>query len=450
MHDPLLHKVRGKSVQASDYGRESAVRHVCSLANVSEDVADDFYEKVKDEMSRSKHIAVNLEPEALAEFLQTSRFPQVFSDRRKQIERAVGASSPVTFAFLSKTKRGNTRLAPCSVVLSGVEEHAVVVAGDAGRLRNPARGDYVADPSYVLYDWEHASDAMASASILALGPHELSGGLSQAMAHILDDTKVFGPCHALVLGSVSPQNIKSILVPDDETADEVRKLLVSIKRLAPVEADSSKVIVRMPFLERESRENEDTHEEWDYQPMWIRVGDKVATKPMASNPQLLGRVIQIANGKPVVQWTNGDRSIFDLQEALMRLMPAPEASPMPDDAETYSLPGMDKGEVGLLLSSGVDPVNLYSVASTYAAPKTATVNESKFVEAMSDVGVDGEFVDGFAEDEDMVYVPWRWFEANLPFGNRLVVDLEGSSPKIGVGAVPEYVLLPQFTDVPIE
>lgn len=447
MHDAFLHKVRESSSVAKDFGRSAAILHVCSLANVDEEVAGGFYEGVKKELGKNKVVAMNLHPEALIEFISTGKLVQVRSDRREQIERAAGATGPVTFAFLSKTRKGNMDQAPCSVVLSGIENEAVVVSGDSGRLRNPSRLDYAPNPSEVLYDWEHADEAMASSAILALGPHELSGGLSQAMEHIRDDYKIYGPCHVMLTGKISPENIKSIVVPDEKMVSEVRAALNAVKRLLPVEADGSRVFLRMPYLEREEK---DSPPERDYEPMWISIGEEVALKPTASNPRALGKIIDIANGKVSVQWDDGDRTIFDLQEALVRLMPAPEGFEMPKGAEVYSLAGLAKEHASMLFSLGMDAVDLHSTVFANTPPIGSNVQEDAFKKAMEDLGVDGEFVDGFAEGEDAIYAPKRWFEASLPYGNRLVIDAFGGKPKIMAGSVPEYILLPAFTDVPIE
>lgn len=447
MHDAFLHKIRDNCKVAKDFGRHAAIRHVCSMARVGEDVATDFYEAVKKELGGKKVIALNLHPEDLLEFISTGRLPQVYSDRRKQIERAAGATEPVVFAFLSKTRKGNMDLAPCSVILAGVEEGAVVVSGDSGRLRNPTRADYAANPSEVLYDWDGADDAMASSAIMALGPHEISGGLSQAMEHIRDEQKIYGPCHVMLTGSVSPANIKAVVVPNEKLVSEIRAELSNMKRLLPVEVDGSRVYLRMPYLEREEK---DSPPERDYAPVWISAGDDVALKPTASNPQASGRVIDVADGRVSVQWEGGDRTIFDLQEALVRLMPAPEAFQMPEASQVYSLSGMEKEDVSRLFSLGMDPVDLHSVVFANTPPRGSEVQENSFKKAMEDLGVEGEFVDGFAEGEDLTYEPKRWFEAGLPYGNRLVIDASGGKPRILAGQVPEYVLLHEFTDVPIE
>jgi len=444
MHDSFLHNVREKSEAAKKFGKAVAIRHVKSLASVDDSVAEAFYEDVKKELGAKKIVALNLFPEDVLEFVSTGKLTQTYSERRLQIEKAAGTNGPVVFAVLSKALKGNTEVGPCSIILGGVENEAVVVSGDAGRLRNASRLDYAPNPSDVLYDWADADDAMASSAILALGPHEMSGGLYQAMEHIRDDMKVYGPCHVMLAGKITPQNIKSIVVPDEKLASEVKARLDAIKRLAPIEIDASKIYMRMPFLEREEKDVPQL--ERDYQPVWVSVGEKVALKPMASNPMALGRVIDVANGKVSVEWSAGDRTIFGLQEALARLMPAPDEEPM-DDVKSYSVPGMTKEASSKLISLGVDPVDLYSVVFTMTPPRGSNVEEKNLTEAMSNLGVDGEFVDGFAENEDSVYVPKRWFEANLPFGNRLIVDASNGKPKIAVGIAPEYVLLPEFTDV---
>jgi hypothetical protein len=131
-------------------------------------------------------------------------------------------------------------------------------------------------------------------------------------------------------------------------------------------------------------------------------------------------------------------------------MPAPDEYDTGETIEAYSLSGMTKEASSRLLSLGVDPVDLYSVVFTMTPPRGSKIEEASLSSAMENLGLDGEFVDGFAENEDAVYIPKRWFEASLPFGNRLIVDAAEGKPNIVVGAAPEYVLIPEFTDVFVE
>ena len=164
-------------------------------------------------------------------------------------------------------------------------------------------------------------------------------------------------------------------------------------------------------------------------------------------------ILDASGGKVAVEWKNGDRTVFDLAEALARLMPAPKLRPMVTGDVTYSLPGIDEESALMLDSMGHDPVSLFSLASTLVPPSHGVKwSESEFIKAMVTLGIKGKFVDGFAKEEegDLAFIPKRWFEASLPYGERLVIDTVPGAIEIVAGRARDYMYLPEFTEVAVE
>jgi hypothetical protein len=449
----FVSRVRESSAKAKDAGRAEAVAHARKVGGLAEEAAASLYASVKEAFSKKTRIVLNVPPEDVSSFLSGGKLNQTYSERRAQVERAVGCFglSPI-FALLTDKLEGNRSVAACSMILEGVSDRVVLVNGDAGRLRNPSRQDYKADPAEVLYSFEHKDDCRAAAAILALGPHELAGGPPQAVAEVLDDDKDYGVCHVLLFGGLSPSNVSKVVVPDEEALGCVRACLDKANRLVPVESSSRRVKVRNPGLERERFEPDAPFAQSPAM-LHFAVGDRVACKPMASAPVALGTVLDMSDGRVVVQWDTMDRTVFDLVEALARLMDAPRM-PQPKAGEVvYSLPGMGADTIALLASLGVDPVNLYAVASTRVPAREGEGMDEDFAKAMAAIDVPGKVVRGFApagDDSVLAFVPRKWFEARLPYGNRLVVDLTTKGPRIEAGEAPDYLLRPQYTDVPLE
>jgi hypothetical protein len=187
-------------------------------------------------------------------------------------------------------------------------------------------------------------------------------------------------------------------------------------------------------------------------PLFFSVGDAVAFKPSPTNPSSRGIVVNMADGKVTVEWEDANRTVFDVSEALARLMPAPQFPVASTGDVHYSLPGMTEDSIARLGALGFDPVDIYSAASVLVPPSDDVgLDEDALSGAMNALGIDGSFVDGFSlGPSGMAFEPSRWFEAPLPYETRFVVDISPGKVSVVVGEAPEHILMPEFTEVPVE
>jgi hypothetical protein len=138
----------------------------------------------------------------------------------------------------------------------------------------------------------------------------------------------------------------------------------------------------------------------------------------------------------------------------MRLSPiAIEDHPRKTDgAVAYELPGMDDRSALLLASLGVDPVDVYSVAS-HAKPSSPHASgwQEVLTKAMSGIGIEVHVVSGFVRSSGKeAFRKYCWLEGRLPEGNRLVMDVSPNGIKIRAGSVPEYVLPSKYSNIIFE
>lgn len=446
----FLSRVKEGTNRAVVKGKEDAIRHVSKVSGMAPEKAERIYEAIQGRTPL--RVVVNATLEDARFFLKGDGLRQPCSDKTRQIESAMGCSGldPV-YGLLTDKEEGNRVLGDVSIVLGDVSESVVLVNGDAGRIRNPSRLDFRENPGDVLYSWEKAKECRASAALLAMEAHELASAPDMIVAELFDHGKEYGPCQALVFGGISPSDVSKIVVADQESLDSLRGLMGELRRLVPAEVSKRSVRIRAPLWQ---------HEEVDSptrarkpQALFFNVGDEVACKPTPSNPRATGIVLDASGGKVAIEWKNGERTVFDLAEALARLMPAPKLRPLLTGDVVYSLPGVDEDSAMLLDSMGYDPVSVFSLASTLVPPTLGVKwSESEFVKAMRTLGVNGKFVDGFAKEEegDVAFVPKRWFEASLPYGERLVIDTVPRSIKIVAGRAQDYMYMPEFTEVAVE
>jgi hypothetical protein len=446
----FISKVKNGTNNAVVKGREDAIRHVSKVSGMAPEKAEVIYNTVQGHVPLK--VVVNASLEDTISFLCGSGLNQPCSDKTRQIESAMGCSGldPV-YGLLTDKDEGNRVLGNVSIILGDVSENVVLVNGDAGRVRNQSRKDFRENPGDVLYSWEKAKECRASAALQAMEAHELSSAPEAIVAEMFDHGKEYGPCQALVFGGLSPTDVSKIVVADQESLDSLRAAMYDIKRLVPAEVSKRSVRIRAPMWQ---------HEEVDSptrvskpQALFFSVGDEVACKPTPTNPRTTGIVLDASGGRVAIEWKNGDRTVFDLAEALARLMPAPKLRPLVTGDVVYSLPGVDEKSAMMLDSMGYDPVSVYSLASTLVPPsKGIKWSEQEFSKSMQTLGVKGKFVDGFAKEEkgDLAFVPKRWFEASLPYGERLVIDTAPGAIKIVAGRAKDYMYLPEFTEVAVE
>lgn len=452
-YDEYINKIKENSQKSKNLLREQAIKHVANVSGSSEKDAECFFDGIKKIISEQKNnIIINSSLEDVLYFISHKKLPQNYSHRRIQIENALECRkmSPI-IALLSNKEIGDRKLGCCSIILSGLQNRSIIVNGDVGRVRNPSRKDFCENPIDILLSWENADYAMASSSIMSLGIRELSGGISNAISEILDEEKEFGPCNVLIFGGIRLEDISKIIVTDDISRNSIESAIEKIDRLIPIEISTKNPIIYRPFLDSEEKDSVENN----IQPkmLYFSLGDRVSFKPSQENFVLFGNIIDMSNGTICVQWDDNNRTIFDMIEALSRLMPAPEEYNTVISQRIYSLPGMDEDTVSLLSYFGIDPVNLYSLISTFLLPNMKSrLEEKEIINALRKIGIDGKFVNGFSikNEHGIAYSKNRWFEAKLPYGNKLIIEFIAGKTIILAGKTNKYVLLPEFTDVSIE
>ena len=182
------------------------------------------------------------------------------------------------------------------------------------------------------------------------------------------------------------------------------------------------------------------------------MGDRVFSKRMASQPSIGGEIIEIKNGNITIAWENEQRSIFDMNEAMWRLMPGPNPNKPKLGMVVYSLPGMDDEAVIMLSDVGIDPVSLYAIASHHHSsspiPQTGTLE--RLVDSLSSVGVYGHIIKGFVPSEgNKPFEKREWVEAPLASGARLIIDV-ANGIVVKAGDPKDYIVAEDSANIEIE
>jgi hypothetical protein len=402
-------------------------------------------------------------PSALAILVAEGRYePKIESEamlsrfnqqalKREQAERAMGCygMAPI-YTSVSMATEGDRSYGKCSIILQDIEDRAVLVCGDSFRLRNPARDDYVADPALVLYPFSAMDECKTASVILNMRKRDLLAGPAVALASVIQRTTEFGKCEALIFGTVAADQISEIVANSEEMSRSIRKILIQCGKLIPVVCSE-----KNPFLldvaERIDSE-QDNPPITDVKQKHFEVGDRVSSKRMASQPQALGTIIDIKGCNVTVEWEGGQRGIFDMNEALMRLLPAQKQTKEKLGMVVYSLPGMENDTVVALSEAGIDPVSLYALVSHHYnyGPTPQQGELERLVSSLAGVGVSGHVVKGFVPyDGPKAFEKREWVEAPLPSGARLIVDLTDDI-KILSGDPPDYIPADDSADIEIE
>lgn len=447
----FVKKVAASSVLARNYGQSAACAYYARVMSATKPEAEAFYDAVKGALADNK-IVLNMSGVALSEFLAAGRFSpdhsrsdedrkfNNHSHKRSQAEKAMGCNglSPV-YASLTKGTEGDRQYGDCSVVLSGLGGEAVLVSGDTARLRNPSSPDYVPDASLVLYSMDDAADCRAAAAILALPESVLLAGPLAALDAIGSAGNEYGVCEAMLFGDVSASAISQITVESEASACGFRTRLASMGKLCPVVVSSRPITIY-----GRSADPEGAPPRLSVPQKHFSMGDRVAMKPTASNPAVLGTIMDVSNGLVSVQWDDSQRAVYDMTEALMRVMSAPEPAKRVDGMVSYSLPGMDDATVIALSLLGIDPVTLYSMAS-HAKPASPEAGwwQEPLLKSLAGMGINAYVAKGFAKNsgpDTLAFVPHKWLEARLPGGARLVMDVGDSGITIRAGDPEDYIL----------
>jgi len=443
----FISKVKEGASKAKDHGKNEAIAHYINMTGAPQEEAEAFYYSVKGICASSK-VVLNVSPTNFMIFMAGNDYKPLFESpellgkfnanalKREQAERAIGCYglSPI-YASMTLTAEGDVDYGKCAIQLDGIHENTIFICGDSFRFRNQTRPDYLAESSLALYPWGDREDCKATSIITSMSKHELNGGPAVALNTILEGQKEFGRCEALIFAPISPKNVVEVVTPSEETAKTLRKATLKLGKLVPIAISKLGTQIVSPGADKEGP---------DEPAMKIMpqrhfcAGDRVATKRTASQPHLLGTIVDISNGTITVDWDNQQRDILDLTEALMRIMEAPKEQSTRQGMVVYSLPGMSDETVLILNAAGVDPVSLYSIATHYQAPSGKTSLEN-VVTSVSSLGIQAKIIKGYVPGEKEAFVPKEWVEAKLSNGARLVIDIQLEKPMIMTGEVEEYI-----------
>ncbi len=444
-------KVKQTSPRATSHGRRAAVAKLARLGGATQEDASAVYDALVATMSTRTNVVLNMDVTALATFLRDGTFaPETaarqeqrfnhLASKRAQAERAIGCTglSPV-YASLSTNIEGDRTFGPCSVVLSGLGERLVALCGDSARLRNQASPDFVQDPTLVLYSADDLASCRAAAAIMALPDRIVMSGLGTAARELEAADKEYGVSEAMIFGGVTTDCISRVIVDTEEAAVALRVALDQMGKLCPISVSK-----RPRTVYGHSADPMEPAAPTSVPQKHFSSGDRVTMKPSASNPKILGTILDVANGNVTIQWDDSQRAVYDMAEALIRVMSAPEAPKRVDGMVSYSLPGMDNDTVLALSVLGIDPVSIYTLAS-HGRPASPSAEwwEDRLIKSLAGLGINAYMAKGFVKNsgqDSLAFVPHKWFEARLPGGSRLVMDVGPEHLTIRAGNPEDYIL----------
>jgi len=438
MSKDFLDRVKKESPANLKRWKGYAINHIGRLMGCEKEQAELIYLAAQ---NIDNKIVLNLNPDEFCDFLLEHTVSQSDSEIKRQARNALGISHlyPV-WASYTKNPEGDRKFGKISLKLAGLKNY-VVFQGDPSRLRDPSRVDYLTDPFEGLFSPEHQNDCRAVASILAMGPAELSAP-ETALANLNSSQLDFGRCSVVIFDALKPENIEKIYVSSEKDAEQVRATIAQLSKACPVEISNKGIRQKDPFS---FREGDNFEEKPSVQQKYFSVGDRVCVKRSVTTASLTsGTIVDISNGAVTVQWDHKARSVMDLSEALMMLIPQPQLQQPNFGDVIYSTPGMDSKTVKLLTAFEVDPVTLYSLAS-HCLPSSSKSEGWKDLlkKAMKSMGLNGAFQNGYVET-DSYFEPKEWFEMRLAGGMRIIIDYSDSKLKIEAGEAEEYVVPSKF------
>lgn len=424
-------------------GRDRAIKHVQELAKMPrKEEAEQFYESVK-ELCLSPRIFLQLPKEDTVAFLTDAMdlVAGTYNHHDQKIAQYLGLSMPPIRASVANspgTVRGKY------TIVIDQDKDVVFFNGDLDKVTDPSL-EFDSNPILRMYSAEDVADCKASSIIQALSVRDISPGLGSVLERISKKDEL-GTCEALFIHGIDHKNTTEVLADGEESALGLRRILDKIGRILPVsvveDPKESSLQESSPLPSRSLPVQEH-----------FRIRDRVTAKPRLNNPSF-GTITNTSSGTISVQWDSGKHHIYDITEALMRLSPvATEDHPHGiDGTVAYELPGMDDKSALLLVSLGVDPVDIYSVAS-HAKPSSPHASgwQEVLARGMSGIGIEVRAVSGFVRSSGKdAFRKYCWLEGRLPEGNRLVMDISPNGIKIRAGSVPEYVLPSKYSNIIFE
>jgi hypothetical protein len=445
--EQFLDSVKTSSAMAVKHGEKCAIRHYMTIAGGDRDEAEAFYNTVKTCCDKL-NIVIAVQGDQLDSLLQGESLAETegFSKRRKSAEKILGCNQFSPICAVASFKRASPASGH-SLKLRDVSSSAIFV-NDISRLVDPSADNYVSDYRLVTYCADNLPDCKAASMICGMTKADLGVGPAVVVKRVMDRELERGRCDVLLLKPVTLRNVASIsATPED--AVELRHRFA--KSGHPIPVYSHKTMgptVQTDPLQFESVSREATQKHFC-------VGDRVSLKPSMSHPQVQGTIDDTSGGLVVVKWDNDTMGVYDMVEALMRLMDAPKQAtqepkgPLP---VVYAMPGMSDESVSILADCGYDPVVIYSMVSHYKpVSENALGWQDQLVDALKKVGLNARPVKGYVESlGDDAFAEKEWLEAELPSGARLVLDVKHNEVRIEAGDPDGYVLPDDHPRVEIE
>lgn len=420
---PVIPKIKVNPRKAILAAKQQAQARLRRLA-VREEPERLFEDIIKD--MPSPRAVINMSEHDLKAFLsggKTGRsMPPWPEDRLGAFEREIGAEP--WHVSLDQSGVGERTLGAYSLSLASLPEDAFCMIGDVGRLFDPERDDYTRNIEEVVCAASGAGVAMAYAMVSGMATADAASSPSSVLS-LARENPARTKCRAFLTKPPRPEDVSVIVASDEDGATKARALLESIGKAVPVAVFPGRLPVRE--VERESAGSLPVVAELRY----FEPGDRVRTKLTASIPSRKGVISDAAANRVVVEWDDAEeRTAMDLVEAMASLMWEPREEP--PSPVVYSLPGMDEETCSVLASAGVDPVDLYALASHHAPSSPYSEGwQDSLIEALSSMGVDAVVVDGHAL-RDGKFGKSKWIEGRVG-GNRLVVDLGPGRLEIRAG-----------------
>lgn len=439
----FLRSIEENSKEVARKAKRAAIEHYKKVKSSSDLEASGFYDRAKALFSDQK-VAVDMPLHELMGFLDDGVYAPQNHDKKtynsrkaKQIGAALGLGyMPVRGAVRRKIGgRPDLYTVVCSV---GCVPMAMF-NGSLDRLRNPARQDYAPVAADCLMSVSDAQDCRTAAAIMALSIQELAGGTDRALDILAN--KEFGKTEALLMGPLETRHIEAVVTGDEEKARQLRDTLDKIGKIVPVLCENS-----VDEVDPASDiEDEEALEAQGAEQGHFNTSDRVSLKAHLNNPSIQGTITDTSNGRVSVQWDHGERHVYDMAEALMRLMTLPGGPDPIEGSVVYSLPGMDDDSVMALNALQIDPVTVHALVS-HARPAAESVKgwEEALVNSFRKLGLNLRKVEGFAhrDQQGEAFEPRSWFEARLRGGTRLVIDLAAGRMNIRAGASAEDYVEP--------
>lgn len=429
----LFRAIESNSDKNMAHFKRMAMAHYMAISGRPIQEYEALYDAIRAVIAPMVRLAVPMPIHALGVFVGEGKFPPSTS----QAEVAAAGALGVGGAIIPVSMKDGPGAGECVVELDGIE-NSFVVCGGIDRLTNPARPDYEPDAKSACVSMAHLVDAKVASILMAMGPSDASG-IEVALQNVLDSSKEYGRCDVVMLGSPRRDNVSVIRASSDEHVAAIRRLIDQSGHLAPVyrlqRNELFKVIDPFSTVDDEPAKFREPAKQ-----LYFTVGDVVSMKRSASNPDVSGTITDVSNGCVTVEWEDGERAMFDMAEALMRLSSAPVTTNLLPSGVLYATPGMRDDAIEMLSSMGIDPVSVYAMASHCRPASSQALGwREKLVDSMASMGLPGAFTNGFAERDDG-FMPCEWFESRLPNGYRLIVDLSHRDPTVMAGIVDEYVV----------